>query len=375
MMKKRWKTAGTLSLTLTLLLLAAAPREARGAASVETDARCTVEFNMTNLPGGEDSPELSGLQGPELPPIEVALYRIAEVSSDGRYTLADAYRDREGAKELEDGLPSVNAGTGPSDWERMSAAAAALAGVNPEENIFPPAPVNGEITGGSGRIGEIPTGLYLVAARQVQSEEYTYRFTPWLLSLPDNRYSVSGDDAWIYELTGSHAVSLKAAWEPRYGALIVEKTLDTFNATLGDASFVFRIEARKGDGPLLYSDVVSLRFDGPGSRETLPIAEKIPAGSTVTVTEVYAGAGYEPVSQRQQVIGALPAEVPVRASFVNRYDGGSLRGGSSVVNHFPYEEPGTGNERAGEEQNSGQEKRPGGIWDWKQQTDSSAEGV
>ncbi len=372
-MKKRWKTAGALSLTLMLLLLAAAPREARGAEAVDTAARCKVEFNLTNLPGGEEHPEFGPLQGGELPPIEVELYQIAGIASDGRYTLAAPYRDAEGARDLQDALSGVNAGTSPSDWEQMSEAAARLAGVDLEEGIFPAASISGEITAGSGMIEEIPVGLYLVAAKEVQSEEYTYRFTPWLLSLPDNRYYASGDDAWIYELTGSHAVSLKAAWELRYGELIVEKTLDTFNATLGDASFVFQIEARKGDGPLLYSDVVSLRFDGTGSRETLPIAGKIPAGATVTVTEVYAGAGYEPAGSGQQVIERLPAETPARASFVNRYDGESLRGGSSAVNHFPYEEPVT--ERTGEENRSDQEKRPGGTWNWERQADSSAEGV
>ena len=69
---------------------------------------------------------------------------------------------------------------------------------------------------------------------------------------------------------------------------------------------------------------------------------KIPAGSTVTVTEVYSGASYTAAA------GTVTLDHPMQAydeengvvenvSFTNIYNGG-VNGGSSVVNHFAYTE-------------------------------------
>lgn len=146
---------------------------------------------------------------------------------------------------------------------------------------------------------------------------------------------------------------LKPEQEVRYGSVQINKTLDTYNATLGGASFIFSVEAVK-DGETVYSDVVSLVFDGPGTKSVE--VGNIPAGAQVTVTEVYSGSSYQIVGNNVAT-AVISAETSAQVSFANTYDG-SNNGGSSIVNHFTYTAP--------EGTDSGE-----GTWNWTQQTDST----
>ena len=173
-------------------------------------------------------------------------------------------------------------------------------------------------------------------AQSVESVEYTYSFIPYLLSLPGNDYYSTGDDTWNYDLS----VGLKPQQDNRLGRLIIEKTLTSYNATLGGASFIFQVEAVR-DGEKVYSNVVSLVFDGPGTKSIE--LEGLPAGATVTVKEVYTGASYQAVTSPVQttVIVADGMEgAPASVSFENTYDE-HLRGGTSVVNRFIHNEDGS----------------------------------
>ena len=209
-------------------------------------------------------------------------------------------------------------------------------------------------------IRDLSTGLYLIAARDVESPQYIYSFTPYLVSLPGNDYGQEGaPDDWKYEVT----VSLKPSREDRYGDLEIIKSLKTFNSTLGGADFIFSIEAEK-DGVIVYSDVKSIVFDGAGTK-SIKIAEQIPAGAVVTVTEVYSGASYEVISDLTQT-ETIIAEETVSVNFTNDYNDG-LNGGTSVVNHFvdtAAREPDGGN-------GNQEERTP--IWKGEQLKDSSAE--
>ena len=93
-----------------------------------------------------------------------------------------------------------------------------------------------------GVAGDLSTGMYLVVAESVQSPEYTYDFTPYLISLPNNYYSETEDDTWVYDVT----TGLKPAQTERYGDLVIEKTLTAYNATLGGADFIFPGRSREG---------------------------------------------------------------------------------------------------------------------------------
>ena len=156
----------------------------------------------------------------------------------------------------------------------------------------------------------------------------------------------------VYDVTAG----LKPGQEDRYGDLEIDKTLISYNASLGEATFVFSIEAEK-DGKIVYSDVVSVVFDGTGTKSI--VIRNLPAGAKVTVTEVYSGASYERTTEESQTV-EIAADSIAKTAFENEYNH-QMNGGTSVVNHFAYTVP---------EEKSGSTRRES-TWDWEQQTDST----
>ena len=88
------------------------------------------------------------------------------------------------------------------------------------------------------------------------------------------------------------------------------------------------------NGNTVYSNVVSTTHSSAGTKAA--IADHIPAGAKVTVTEVYSGAGYRLVSEPQQT-AEISADEIVTVEFDNTYDHG-LNPGYGVTNHFDYDE-------------------------------------
>ena len=321
-MKKRIKQGGAAALAL-MLAVPAVMYTVQAATGIETDKKCSVNFQLDGT-----FQELETLE------IPVNFYQVAQVDETG------TYEEVEGFESLD--LGTVDDKTTAQEWEAKAAQAMELI---QQENVKPT-----EATTVDAGAEGLSTGMYLVEAQQVQSTEYTYSFTPYLLALPDNYYSESNqDDSWVYDVT----TGLKPEQEVRYGSVQINKTLDTYNATLGGASFIFSVEAVK-DGETVYSDVVSLVFDGPGTRSVE--VGNIPAGAQVTVTEVYSGSSYQIVGNNVAT-AVISAETSAQVSFANTYDG-SNNGGSSIVNHFTYTAP--------EGIDSGE-----GTWNWTQQTDST----
>lgn len=313
MIRSKRKT-GAWIFAFLLLFLAATPRVVHGAVAIEPDREGSIFVELDDV-----YPELSELSVP------VNLYRIAEVTVDGTYKALPAYQ------ALDASLSSVNDLTNADTWLMMAAKAAEIV-----ETTSPDVTATITLEAGSGTASELSTGMYLVMAQSVESVEYTYSFIPYLLSLPGNDYYSTGDDTWNYDLS----VGLKPQQDNRLGRLIIEKTLTSYNATLGGASFIFQVEAVR-DGEKVYSNVVSLVFDGPGTKSIE--LEGLPAGATVTVKEVYTGASYQAVTSPVQttVIVADGMEgAPASVSFENTYDE-HLRGGTSVVNRFIHNEDGS----------------------------------
>lgn len=333
------------------LMLPAAPKDAYGAPGIETDSQrqpCSIQFDLGNLTGeGSEFEELAKLTVP------VDIYQVADVKMDGSYALKDVYDGL--SDHLKTALEAANVQdeeykeTKAAEWEALAEGIKALIpeGTEGDQTV--------RLTAGTGTTEDLTVGLYLVSARTVWSEEYIYTFSPYLISVPDNRYYDTGNDAWIYDVP----VSLKAARENRFGDLEIVKTLNSYNVSLGDAAFVFRVQAEK-DG-IICDEVVSLVFDGPGTR-SVRVAGKIPAGARAVVTEVYSGASYSAVGNEIYTIeNILAARMPEetgeavinQASFTNTYDD-RLNVGTSIVNHFEYVEG-----------------RAGGPWEWSRQADSS----
>lgn len=318
---RKIKKGSALILALILFLSGGILARVKAAVGIETDRMCSISFELDGDLEGEFD-ELNSLTVP------AKLYQVASVKETGEYEALEGY------EELK--LESITSETTAAEWEEKAKTAAQIVADTEAE-----ASVSGEIINGQGKVENISTGMYLVVADTVLSDTYEYSFTPYLISLPNNYFGSTGNDAWVYDVT----TGLKPGREERLGSLVIDKTLETFNATLGNTTFVFQVEGVK-DGEKVYSNVFSMVFDGTGTKSI--IVEGLPAGAQITVTEIYSGASYELTSEPSKTV-SIVADQEVHAAFSNDYNG-KMNGGSSVVNHFVNNE---------------------GVWDWQKQADST----
>lgn len=308
---KKGYIAGVLALLMILSGLRLTQTLAAGAIDTSSPAALTLKV----AEGGEFSADLKQVV------VHVDLYRVASITETG------AYVSESGFEELK--LEELK-GDDSTQWaalweEKAQQAMAAAAGRSADDRIL--------LENGTSRPKQLPQGMYLVAARETQSPEYNYSFTPYLISLPDNRYASTGNDDWLYEVEAG----LKPEREPRFGDLIIRKTVTNYNAALGEAVFIFQVEAVK-HGQSVYSNVVTTNHSEAGSKTALITG--IPAGAEVTITEVYSGASYELTSAAEQKVTIMPEgseEAPVKVEFTNTYNN-QLNPGYGLVNHFDYDE-------------------------------------
>ena len=326
-MNRRVKIIGACVLTLAVTLSGLALPRAYAAKAVDVNRKCSIEFNLQNNvydaatenkdgEKAEDFTELNKL------PVRVHLYQVAEIKETG------AYEKVTGFDELK--LDEINDKTTAKEWADKAAKARELI----EKGIEPGAEKSVTLEGGKGTITGLATGMYLVVADEVKSPYFTYTFQESLISLPNNYwYNGGGSDEWVYELTGSHAIGLKPDREERLGSLEINKTLTSYNETVGGATFVFHVNVEKRDGTVT-NNVYKMEFNGAGNDKL--IINDLPAGAKVTVTEAYTGASYRLISGNDQLVTIIAAEEegnPVSVSFTNEYDGGQ-NGGTGIVNRF-----------------------------------------
>lgn len=325
-MTENRKKKGAAVLAAVLMFAAAGFSSVYGAQGIEIGRNCSLSFELNG--------EYEELNHMEIP---VKLYQVAKITPAGEYEPLAGYESLE--------LGAAGENTTAHEWERFAQEASELTsqlGAEPEAELTI-APDEEGVP--SARAENLSTGMYLVEAENVQTAEYTYAFTPYLVSLPSHYFYTTGQDEWVYDVTAG----MKPQQNLRYGSLVIRKTLTSYNATLGSATFIFRVEGVK-DQETVLSDVVSLVFDGTGTK-SLEISG-IPAGTEVTVTEVYGSANYDPVSpetERVTILADGEEGSPVTVEFVNEYNG-KMSPGSGIVNHFEYD---------------------GGVWNWQRQADNS----
>ena len=326
MMNKRLKQGSTFLLAVALTFPLLTLPGAKAASAINTGQKCSIEFDMS----GNSSELLSAS-------IPVKLYKVASVDESGNYTGIGAFSKLDLSSVSADNLDAAAA-----TWAERAAEAKKLLKDDTE-------PTTTTLTQGRGTATGLDTGLYLVDTPKVITPNYTYTFTPYLVSLPTNNY-YSGNgasDDWIYDLTKEHnsAVGLKPEQHVRYGNLVINKELVDHNATFGNnATFVFQIDITTLDNKK-ETRIEELTFDAAGSHSVT--IEKIPAGSHVTVTEVYSGASYELASAKSQETDIIAnpekeTEVefkPAEVSFINKHDG-RTNGGYGVKNNFKLDENG-----------------------------------
>ncbi|MCB7305031.1 DUF5979 domain-containing protein [Bariatricus massiliensis] len=311
MMKKRVKEGSAVLLALALAFSALSLPGARAANAVDTNASCSVEFSI-----GGDYEDLKTIEGG----VPINLYKVASIDETG------AYKAEKGFESLD--LSSVENNNSSADtWlKRAEEANKLIKGTTPAATTT--------TVGGKALASNLATGLYLITAEEVKAANYVYNFTPYLISLPNNYYYASGDDTWVYDLTGANAVGLKPEQTARFGSLEITKELLDHHITLGEkATFVFQIDITTLDGKT-EARQIALTFDGYGSKSA--VIDNIPAGSDVVVTEIYSGAGYETVGS-DSVNTTIVADDTVSAGFQNQHDG-HLQGGYGVVNNFKLNE-------------------------------------
>lgn len=332
-MKKRIKTAGALTLAAITVLSAAGLSSVYGALGVETDKKCSLTFTL------DDDTEFAELRDLEIP---VDVYKVADITEEAVYDTAKytAFADL--------GLENVSSTTTAEEWAQMAEKAMKTVEdkkIAPTEKVKVTKPEGA--TKSTGVIRDLATGMYLVQAETVQTSEYTYDFTPYLVSLPNNYYSKENpDDTWVYDVT----TGMKPQQTQRYGDLEIFKDLTEYNASLKDALFVFQVEGTR-NGEQVYSDVVSIKFNQAGKKSVL--VKHLPAGTKVTVKEVYAGGSYSNTSgdtQETVIVAEGVTDNPASVSFTNTYNG-KLIPGTGIVNHFENKD---------------------GEWSWEQQTDEPA---
>lgn len=333
MMNKRLKQGSTFLLAVALTFPLLTLPGAKAASAIDTDAECSIQFDI----GGN-----SELLNDDVT-VQVNLYKVASVDVSGNYTATDAFTGLDLSSVSADNLD-----TAAATWEeRAKKAQGKLTDSEGNTVVDPTETVT--LQNGRGYQDKLDTGLYLVDTPKVITTNYTYTFTPYLVSLPTNNY-YSGNgasDDWIYDLTKEYnsAVGLKPEQHVRYGNLVINKELVDHNATFGNnATFVFQIDITTLDNKK-ETRIEELTFDAAGSHSVT--IEKIPAGSHVTVTEAYSGASYELASAKSQETDIIAnpekeTEVefkPAEVSFINKHDG-RTNGGYGVKNNFKLDENG-----------------------------------
>lgn len=327
----KWKCVLALAVLLTLPCLGL--MQTRAAKGIDLNRECslTVSVEIGSDAGGNDA-YLEDFNKMEIP---VSVYLVANVDATGqRFTPQAAFQEMNFDK-INGSPDKVTA----DDWRTLAGQAEKLRGeFGAEASGTAVVRMEEGNEAASGKITGLKPGLYLVAADAVYNPDYTteYQFTPYLTALPGSEYTQegTGSDEWVYDTV----IGLKADAVPQYGKLNITKILKEFNETLGRTTFVFHIVGVDRYGATQYEEVESMTFTAAGSN-TITL-EHIPAGLTVTVTEIYSGASYVVEGKDSDTAliwsgAAVSAGVSGEASvtFTNRYDGGN-RGGYGVTNRF-----------------------------------------
>lgn len=270
--------------------------------------------------------------------VPVNVYKVADVNVSAEFTSTAEFEGLDFNIVMKD----ANAAT----WENLAKDAVEKLGkVVPTET--------GVIANGNPAvISGLDVGMYLIVPQETFNSVYTrkYVFTPYLTALPSSDYTQTGagSDDWQYDRT----IYLKGEAQPQFGKLTINKTLSNYNETLGLTTSVFEIVGKDAQENVVYTNVASITHNGAGT-ESVTI-ENIPAGITVTVTEIYAGASYELVSKNEQtavIVSGKAVELGSSAAsvaFENKYNGGN-DSGYGLMNEF----------KAGDED---------GDWEWTKPT-------
>ncbi len=286
--------------------------------------------------GAEDSREMALDMAQTGEPLQVHLWKLADMTETGTYEFQGEFQGLTMEADSWKTLPEeayalvyqLDEAGKPEGEPKVEPAVTTTAEVSPEGGLT----LGEELSG-------LELGLYLVALDAAESPRYEYSFTPMVISLPWSEYQYLGgtaSDTWQYD----REATLKPARTPRLGDIRIVKTLTSYNASMGDATFVFEVTAADPEsGEVLFSNVFSATFSAVGTKEIL--VEGLPAGAKVTVQEVYSGANCQITASEEgpKIVAADELEGtadPVTFRFTNAYDE-EAKNGYGVENRFRYD--------------------------------------
>lgn len=320
--------------------------QTHAAKEVDLTQKCSLKISVDI--GSADGTNDAWIEDFNRMVIPVSVYKVADVDATGqKYTGVDVF------SEMEFESISTDSSTKAAEWQEAAKEAEDILKKALEEKPEMEAAGKVEVKAepgqtAAGTISDLDTGMYLVVPEASYNPDYTvqYTFSPYLTALPSSEYTLSGagSDEWVYDTE----VGLKPQAVPQYGRLTITKTLENFNLSLGNTTFVFHVTGRDPvTDEVRYDEVVGMTYSAAGNKDIF--LDDIPAGLIVTVTEEYSGASYVnsgAASQTAEIwsYAAVEAAEETGAStaavtFQNRYDGGN-RGGYGVTNHFESNETG-----------------------------------
>lgn len=276
--------------------------------------------------------------------IPVKLYKVASMDEAAEFTV-----DTENYKDVEIVDHGENAAEWATEWKKLAQTVTKQIEASEKDGsklIKPtttvsmsPVTENGKKFS-RGTASNLQPGLYLVKAENVKCGNYEYFFSPYIISVPTSEYRMVdengdgykvGKDEWLYNVK----VGLKPARKPLEGDLVIQKILNTYNESLGEVTFVFEVTGREpGTGKVIYSNVVSINYDKDTKNGSQSVKiTGLPAGTEVTVKEVYSGASY--TASVSEGTTTIKPEEEVTVSLVNDY-GDKVNKGYGIVNHFDF---------------------------------------
>ena len=269
--------------------------------------------------------------------IYVDLYKIATVDESGNPTLTSTFSKSGADLSVLSDSPSVETiqekivdkvTAYVNDETNNVESTATITAIKGEDGISDNSVTLSKSDVSTSDLYDTAAGIYLYVPRDAVDACYTYSFTSYIIYAPSSTYIATGtgSDEWNYAVS----FNLKSSESHRYGDLQITKILDTYNESLGTASFVFDVEA-EFNGETVFSNVYSLNFDSAGTDSIL--IEGIMAGATVTVTEVYSGASYS-VTSDEAISTTIDADDTVTVEFTNDYNDKLVVGGVGIENHF-----------------------------------------
>ena len=287
--------------------------KANAAARVDTSETITIVAGISDTDTSVFATKYKGQ-------VKIKLYKIANMDETGKLNIVDTFK---------------NAGIDLSVLETNPTVEAIQASIVTPAKAAVPESTNLEIvldrsTGAKVQPINIPAGagLYLYIPEDIEDVRYKYTFTSYVVMAPTSELITSGtgSDTWVNTVR----FNLKATEQERFGNLEIKKKLDSFNVSLGTASFVYRVTIKDGENTVS-ENVYSLDFDSATTKTK--VLTGIPAGYTVVVKEEYTGASYSLVSG-DTVTKTITGEETATAEFENTYDNRLITGGVSAENNF-----------------------------------------